>query len=330
MSEAQIAEFDLIDILRERCGLARADVPLGIGDDAAVLAPPAGHELVVATDTLVAGVHFPASTRPEDIGWKALAVNLSDLAAMGATPAWALLALTMPAADRSFVERFADGFGELAAQHHIALVGGDTTRGALTISVTALGFVPPEQALRRDGAREGDLVFVTGTLGDAAAGLRCLEISTAARHVDASPEARAALIARLDRPVPRIAAGVVLRGAASSCIDLSDGLLADLGHVATRSGVGIEISASALPASPALLDSFDAPARTALQAAGGDDYELAFTLPPQHVAAVTRDLARLGCGATRIGRVVAGTAVRLVDDEGNDIAMPHRGWEHFA
>jgi len=130
--------------------------------------------------------------------------------------------------------------------------------------------------------------------------------------------------------VPRIAAGVVLRGAASSCIDISDGLLADLGHVAARSGVGVEISASALPASPALLDSFDAPARTALQAAGGDDYELAFTLPPQHVAAVTRDLARLGCGATRIGRVVAGTAVRLVDDEGNDIAMPHRGWEHFA
>ena len=326
MTESRVAEFDLIEILRERCALARADVRLGIGDDAAVLAPPAGHDLVVATDTLVAGVHFPASTRPEDIGWKSLAVNLSDLAAMGATPAWALLALTLPSADRSLIERFADGFGELAAQHHVALVGGDTTRGPLTITVTAHGFVPPDKALRRDGARVGDLVFVSGTLGDAAAGLRCLENSA----YDASAEACTALIARLDRPTPRVAAGVVLRGAASSCIDISDGLLADLGHVARQSGVGIEIAATALPASPSLLDSFDASARLALQATGGDDYELAFTLPPEQVAAVTRDLARLGCGATRIGRVVEGSGLRLLDDEGAEIVLPQRGWEHFA
>ena len=324
MKEAHAAEFDLIAILRDRCAIARADVRLGIGDDAAILAPPAGHELVVATDTLVAGVHFPQSTRPEDIGWKALAVNLSDLAAMGATPAWALLALTLPAAERAFVERFADGFAELAAQHHVALIGGDTTRGALTISVTVLGFAPPAQALRRDGARAGDLVFVTGTLGDAAAGLRCLDKNAAARGMCET------LIARLDRPTPRIAAGVVLRGVASACIDVSDGLLADLGHVAARSGVGIEITAATLPASSALLQSVEEPLRLALQATGGDDYELAFTLAPEHAAAVANDLARIGCGATRIGRVVDGGGVRLLDDAGNEIALAQQGWEHFA
>jgi thiamine-monophosphate kinase len=326
MKEARAAEFDLIAILRDRCAIARADVHLGIGDDAAILAPPAGHELIVATDTLVAGVHFPQATRPEDIGWKALAVNLSDLAAMGATPAWALLALTLPAADRAFVERFAEGFAELAAQHHLALIGGDTTRGALTISVTVLGFAPPGQALRRDGARAGDLVFVTGTLGDAAAGLRCLDRNSAA----AAPGMRETLIARLDRPTPRIAAGVVLRGVASACIDVSDGLLADLGHVAARSGVGIEIAAATLPASSALLQAVEEPLRLALQSTGGDDYELAFTVAPEHAAAVTRDLARIGCGATRIGRVVDGSGVRLLDDAGSEIVLAQQGWEHFA
>jgi len=326
MKEARAAEFDLIAILRDRCAITRADVHLGIGDDAAILAPPAGHELIVATDTLVAGVHFPQSTRPEDIGWKALAVNLSDLAAMGATPAWALLALTLPTADRAFVERFAEGFAELAAQHHLALIGGDTTRGALTISVTVLGFAPPAQALRRDGAHAGDLVFVTGTLGDAAAGLRCLDRNAAG----AARGGCETLITRLDRPTPRIAAGVVLRGVASACIDVSDGLLADLGHVAARSGVGIEITAATLPASSALLQSVEEPMRLALQATGGDDYELAFTLAPEHAAAVTRDLARIGCGATRIGRVVDGGGVRLLDDAGGEIVLAQQGWEHFA
>jgi thiamine-monophosphate kinase len=325
-------EFDLIAILRDRVAIARADVRLGIGDDAAILAAPAGHQLVMTTDTLVGGVHFPHSTRPEDIGWKSLAVNLSDLAAMGATPAWVLLSLTLPDADRSFVERFADGFAELASQHHVALIGGDTTRGALTIGVTAIGFVPDDQALRRDGARVGDLVFVTGTLGDAAAGLRCLD-KRAASHADlaAAPDAvREALIARLDRPTPRIAAGIVLRESASSCIDVSDGLLADLGHVAQRSGVAIEISSELLPASPALLQTFDSSTRLVLQASGGDDYELAFTLPPDKAPAALRDLAKVGGGATRIGRIVEGAGVRLIDESGAEIVLAQRGWEHFA
>ena len=325
-------EFDLIERLRARCAIARADVRLGIGDDAAILAPPPGHDLVVSTDTLVTGVHFPAATSARDVGWKALAVNLSDLAAMGATPAWALLALTLPDAGPAFIDRFAEGFAELAAAHHVALVGGDTTRGPLTVTVVVHGFTPPAQALRRAGARVGDQVFVTGTLGDAAAGLRCLDRrdARAAELFNAPPDTREALLARLNRPTPRIAAGAALRGLASACIDVSDGLLADLGHIAARSGVGIEIDAQDLPASSALLALFDAPERLRLQAAGGDDYELAFTAAPAHAAEIGHDLARIGCGATRIGRVVAGQGVRLCAADGADIALPRRGWEHFA
>ncbi|MFI4970216.1 MAG: thiamine-phosphate kinase, partial [Lysobacterales bacterium] len=289
-----MAEFDLIELIRARCESARADVRLGIGDDAAILSVPLGHDLVVSTDTLVAGVHFADSTSARDLGWKALAVNLSDLAAMGATPAWALLALTLPDADRVFVADFADGFAELAAQHRVALVGGDTTRGLLSITVVVHGFVPPGRALRRDGAQMGDEVFVTGTLGDAAAGLRCLDRRDprAADLFNAPPDTREKLIARLQRPFPRIAAGMVLRDLASACIDISDGLLADLGHIAARSGVGIEVDALALPASSALLAVFGAPERLALQASGGDDYELAFSVPAALAAEVLRDLAR--------------------------------------
>jgi len=319
-------EFDLIDRIRARCDLARADVVLGIGDDAALLAPPPGHELAVSTDALVEGVHFPRGAAPRDLGWKALAVNLSDLAAMGATPAWALLTLVLPQADGAFVDAFAEGFAELSATHRVALVGGDTTRGPLAIGVTVHGFVPAGRALRRDGARVGDLVFATGTLGDAAAGLRCLD----ARDAELAHDARVALIERLDRPMPRIAAGLALRETASACIDVSDGLVADLGHVARRSGVGIELDARALPASPALLAAFDESARIALQATGGDDYELAFTVAPDRAGDMQRDLARIGCGATRIGRVVEGGGVRLLDGEGRDIGLPRAGWEHFS
>ena len=327
-----MAEFDLIDLIRTRCGIARADVRLGIGDDAAILMPPPGHDVLVSTYTLVAGVHFPIATGAHDLGWKSLAVNLSDLAAMGATPAWALLALTLPEADRDFVAAFADGFAELAAQHHVALVGGDTTRGPLTVTVVVHGFAPPGKALRRDGAQVGDQVFVTATLGDAAAGLRCLDHRDpkVADLFNAPADTRETLVARLNRPTPRVAAGLALRDRASACIDVSDGLLADLGHVASQSGVAIEIDAVRLPASPALLALFDAEERLALQAAGGDDYELAFTAPPARAADMLRDLARSDCGATRIGQVVAGHGVRLLDADGSEIAVSRRGWEHFS
>ncbi len=324
-----MAEFDLIDLIRARCAIERNDVRLGIGDDAAILAPPPGHDLVVCTDTLVEGVHFPASTSARDLGWKALAVNLSDLAAMGATVAWALLALTLPNPDRVFVADFADGFAELAAQHHVALVGGDTTSGPLSVTVTVHGFVPPERALRRDGARLGDAVFVTGTIGDAAGGLACLE-RRHAHLLEIPAEVRDALVGRLQRPTPRLAAGAVLRDAATACLDVSDGLLADLGHIAARSGVGIELDAASLPTSSALLAAFDADERLVLQAAGGDDYELAFTAPFDRANAIERDLARIGCGATRIGSVVVGEGVHLLDAAGGHITLSRRGWNHFA
>ena len=322
-----MAEFALIDRIAER-STSRSDVLVGIGDDASVLAVPVGHQLVVSTDTLIDGVHFPRGSRADDIGWKSLAVNLSDLAAMGASPAWASLALTLPEADTDFVDGFMDGFGALAAQHRVALIGGDTTRGGLSITVTVHGFVPDGKALLRSGASAGDVVFVTGSLGDAAAGLRVLRTQTNQTD-DSADQQRAQLIARLHRPTPQIAAGQILRGMASACIDVSDGLLADLGHVAKRSGACIEIEIDRLPASSALYDQFRGDQRIALQLGGGDDYELAFTVPPAQVDAVTRDLSKLGCGVTRIGRVIEGSGVRAIGAGGEEFTMQNGGWDSF-
>jgi thiamine-monophosphate kinase len=321
-------EFRLIERIRELTAQPRDDVRLGIGDDAAVLAVPAGQELVVAIDTLVDGVHFPRGTAPVDIGWKALAVNLSDLAAMGASPAWALLALTLPDADAGFVEGFAEGFARLAQPHRLALVGGDTTRGPLSISVVVHGFLPPGQALTRAGARVGDLVLVTGTLGDAAAGLHALR--SPLREDDNRTSLRDFLITRLHRPTPRLAAGAALRGQASACIDISDGLLADLGHICSASGVGAEIDAALLPRSSALLDLYDEASALHFALSGGDDYELCFTVPAKQLAEVQANLSRLGCGVTRIGRIVEGDSVRVRGTDNAWLSIEHQGWEHFA
>jgi thiamine-monophosphate kinase len=323
-------EFELIESIRRRTAQSRDDVLLGIGDDAALLAPPAGYDLAVAVDTLVEGVHFPVGTAAADLGWKALAVNLSDLAAMGAAPAWALLALTLPRADTAFVEAFADGFAQLARPLRLALVGGDTTRGPLSVTVTVHGLVPHGQALQRAGAQVGDAVFVTGVLGDAAAALRCLDRDDARADalLSAPPGTRESLLARLNRPQPRLATGAALRGLASACIDVSDGLLADLGHVCSASGVGAEIDVDALPRSSALLTLFAEDARD-FAMAGGDDYELCFTVPAERAAAVAADFSRLDGGATRIGRIVAGSGVRVHDAEGRTIPAPRRGWDHF-
>lgn len=308
-------EFDLIARIRRRIA-ARDDVALGIGDDCALLAPPPGMQLAVTMDTLNAGVHFPADTAPADIGWKALAVNLSDLAAMGAQPAWCTLALSLPQADAAWLEAFCDGFLALAQAHGIALVGGDTTRGPLAVTLTAHGFVPAGEALRRDGACVGDEVWVSGTLGDAAGALAQWQ----AGGVIAPP-----LRARLDRPTPRVALGLALRGIASSCIDISDGLLADLAHIARASGVGAELEADALPASPALGAAFASEAMRRLQATGGDDYELCFTAAATQREAVQALGARLGLPLARIGRIVAGSGVHCA---GLGPVVP--GYQHFA
>ena len=311
-------EFDLIARIRARVA-TRADVVLGIGDDAALLAPPPGRQLVVTADTLNDGVHFPRGTSPADIGWKALAVNLSDLASMGAEPAWCTLSLSLPQSDPAWIEGFLDGFLDLAGQHGIALVGGDTTRGPLSIAVTAMGLVEPGRALRRDGARVGDEVWVTGTLGDAAGGLALLD-----------REPVPALRARLDRPTPRVAAGRALAGIATACVDVSDGLLADLGHVCARSHVAARIDVDALPASAALMEVIGEADRIALQASGGDDYELCFTAPADAGADIGAVSAQLGLRITRIGRIVAGEGVHPVDAKSQPWSSPRRGYDHFA
>ena len=321
-------EFRLIDRIRELTAQPRGDVKLGIGDDGAVLAVPAGQELVMAIDTLVEGTHFLPGTASADLGWKSLAVNLSDLAAMGAEPAWAMLALTLPHADADFVDGFAEGFAQLAGRYRLALVGGDTTGGPLCLSVAVHGFVPPGQALTRSGAQAGDEIMVTGTLGDALAGLLALRDPP---HDDTRRAAlRQSLIERLTRPEPRVAAGIALRGLATACVDISDGLLADLGHVCAGSGVGAELDAAQLPRSPALRELHGDDESLQLALGGGDNYELCFTVPPGRVAQVQAALADTGCPVTRIGRIVDGDGVRVRAADGSRLAITMKGWEHFA
>ena len=322
-------EFDLIEIIRQRIARSRGDVVLGIDDDAALLQPPPDRQLVACTDTLVAGVHFPHDTVPEDIGWKSLAVNLSDLAAMGAQPAWTMLALTLPEADERFVERFADGFAELARRHDVALIGGDTTQGPLSITVSAFGFVPEGQALLRSDARVDDAVFVTGMLGDAAGALEMLR-DPGPGTGDSEKQSRTELLRRLHRPQPRITAGLALRGIANACIDVSDGLLADLGHICAARGVGAEIEADALPISQPLRQVFAPEQCREFALAGGDDYELCFTAREADVQRSAEDLACMGCRVTRIGRIVAESGVRVFDADGSPVETPRRGWQHFA
>lgn len=315
------SEFDLIDRWFKPSA-KRADVELGIGDDAALLRVPADQRLVVTVDTLIAGVHFPVDTDAVSVGHKALAVNLSDLAAMGADPAWVTLALTLPQADENWLAGFARGFLELAEDHGVSLVGGDTTRGPLAVTVQAMGFVPDGVVLRRAGANPGDAVCVTGVLGDAGLGLAWVQ---GRRALD--EEAGRAVRARLDRPTPRIQAGLALRGVASSAIDVSDGLAADLGHVLQASGVGAIVDVDALPLSEALRVQPDA---RELALSAGDDYELLFTVPAGREQDAFERLQAQGLRCTRIGRIEAGPGLRLTHADGLPYsALAPSGYDHF-
>lgn len=322
-----MAEFDLIERIRSRVP-ARADVVLGIGDDAAIVQVPANCQLVVCADTLNAGVHFPLDTAPADIGWKSLAVNLSDLASMGARPAWCTLSLSIPVDDAAWVDGFLDGFLGLAGQYGIALIGGDTTRGPLSISVTAHGLVEPGRALRRDRAQLGDDVWVSGTLGDAAAALELLTGINTATSVQAE---MLFLRARLDRPQPRVALGLRLAGIATAAIDISDGLFSDLGHVCRASNLGAAIQLDALPCSPELAQSFDAAKRCGFQTAGGDDYEICFTASEVQRSHIEGLAAETGVALTRIGQMVSSTeGVFGLDADGNQWRPSRTGWVHFS
>lgn len=316
------SEFDLI---RRHFSPRTTQTLLAGGDDAALLVPATGHALAVTTDMLVEGTHFLPGTDPRRLGHKTLAVNLSDLAAMGARPRWAFLALALPHADDAWIAAFSAGFLALAAAHRVDLAGGDTTRGPMNLCVTVIGEVMAGQALRRDGAKPGDDVWLSGCTGEASVGLAALRGKVSLEPVD---ELRCC--ERLEQPQPRVALGLALAGLASAAIDVSDGLVADLGHIATRSMCGIDVQWGRVPQSSALA-SIDALRRRAAILTGGDDYELAFTASPASREAVLAAARGAGVTVARIGEVVAGPAgVRVLDARGIDIAPIGGGFDHFG
>jgi thiamine-monophosphate kinase len=316
-------EFALIDKFFKRDAPAKSLIKIlvGVGDDAAVVECVGDQDLAVSVDTMVAGVHFVAGTDPNALGHKLMAVNLSDLAAMGASPAWATLALTMVEADDTWLGGFADGMFALADQFGVSLIGGDTTQGPLTLTLQIAGYVPKSGALLRRGAQPGDGIYVTGHLGDAALGLRVLQ-----GDLDIGGNGEY-LLERLHRPQPRVHAGLALRGTAHCAIDISDGLCQDLGHVLNASGVGASIDLALLPLSDAY--------RSRLQQVGfvpalngGDDYELLFTLNDARVSV----LNQLGVTATRIGQIEQQPGLRIQGDAPADIAkaLQQSGYRHFS
>ena len=320
-----ISEFELIkqyfddSTAQKQC----ADLVLGIGDDGAIISPRPDHDLIVAVDTLVAGVHFLSEANPYDIGFRSLAVNLSDLAAMGAEPAWFTLALTLPGADEEWLKEFSRGLFELARSYQLPLIGGDTTRGPLTISIQVLGYVPSAQALCRDGAKVGDLIYVTGSLGDAAGGLRLLQNKESSLQDDY-------LQTRFLRPQARLKFGQCLRGLAHAAIDISDGLLADIGHITKRSGVGARVELARLPLSVQLKAVFGSERAIEMALSGGDDYGLCFCVAPTQADKVAELAKQLGLAITCIGCVEAEPGIRLYNAQGEPVdSALAAGYQHF-
>jgi thiamine-monophosphate kinase len=322
--DAQLGEFDLIRRFFTDIGVARSDVMLGVGDDAALLRMPSGADLVAAVDTIVAGRHFPDGSDPRSIGHRALAVNLSDMAAMGATPAWATLALTLPSVDAGWLEQFSRGLSDLAEAHGVALVGGDTTAGHLTVSVQILGHVERGTALRRSGGCAGDLLLVTGTLGDAGAGLALVTAS----HTTEDAVAAAALIQRFEYPTPRVEFGMAMRGTATAAMDLSDGLSGDLPKLASASGLAAHVDIERLPLSAALSAVTDLQQARDWALGAGDDYELLLAVPPRHYEKAVSIAARLNLRLSAIGELRPGEGVTWALN-GKESAPPRHGFDHF-
>jgi thiamine-monophosphate kinase len=316
-------EFELIERWFRRPA-TRADVLLGVGDDAALLVPPPGQALVAATDTLVEGRHFLPGTPAAAVGHQSLAVNLSDMAAMGAEPAWALLALSVPDADPEWLDGYSRGLHALAALQGVDLVGGDTVRGPRVVTVTILGFVPPALALRRSGARAGDLLYVSGTPGVAAAGLELLR-SGAESFGSTDPSVR-----RFLRAEPRVALGRRLRGVASAAMDVSDGLLGDAGKLAAASAVDLCIELERLPLAPELAARWPRARGESFVLHGGDDYELLLTAPPGRATQLEAIARETGCALHCIGHAVAGAGAVHCLRAGRPEAVAGAGFDHFA
>jgi len=320
-------EFDLIARYFTR---ATPGAVLGVGDDCALLAPTPGMQLAVSTDMLLEGRHFSPQDSPAGLGHKSLAVNLSDLAAMGATPRWATLAIALPEENDAWLTAFARGFFRMADLHGIELVGGDTTRGALTLSITVIGEVPPGQALRRDGAQAGDDVWVSGVIGSAALALAYRQGRLFMEQIDA-----ARVLPALYLPTPRVELGIALRGIATSAIDVSDGLLGDLGHILERSQVGAgpigaRLEFAALPTLPVVQAYLHEAVARDCVLAGGDDYELCFTAPADRRDAVAAAAQSAGVAVTRIGRITAEPGLAVIDADGRPLPFERTGYDHFA
>ncbi len=316
------SEFDLIRRFFTR---PAPGAVLGVGDDAALIQVAPGMELAVSTDMLLAGHHFFPDADPFQLGYKALAVNLSDLAAMGASPRWATLSLALPEADEAWLAAFAEGFFGIAREYGVDLVGGDTTRGPLVICVQIMGEVPAGQALRRSGARAGDEVWLSGHIGDAALALAHLQ-----HRVTLQPHEVAACLPALHTPTPRVELGERLRGLATSAIDISDGLLADLGHILECSGLGAELAFAKLPASPVLRAHLHQPVARDCLLAGGDDYELCFTAPPARRAEIETIGRATGLPLTAVGRTGQGGGLRVLDENGRLVESQTKGFDHFG
>lgn len=317
------SEFDIIEQVFRARARAGQHVVHGIGDDAAVVEVPAGRQLVVSTDTLVGGVHFFIDADPFDVGYKSLAVNLSDIAAMGADPLWMTLSLTLPAYDPDWLQRYADGLFTLADQHEVALIGGNMARGPLSISITIMGTVAAGQALLRSTARPNDDIYITGQPGMAA-----LALSILTRETPWSGSIPQDCLERLLRPQPRLQAGCMIRPYASACIDISDGLAADLGHILDASGTGARIDLTAIPLHDALcgMEPLQIWARVLWH---GDDYELCFTAPPQHRQVIARLGNDTGCKISRIGQITAKSGIVWLAADGGEIPLDLKGYRHF-
>ena len=316
------SEFDLI---RRYFTRPNRHVILGIGDDAALLQPRQGMELVVSTDMLVEGTHFFSNAEPRLLGGKTLAVNLSDMAAMGATPRWATLSAALPKVNSVWIKKFAAGFFEMADGFGVELIGGDTTRGPLTFCVQIMGEVPPRLALRRDTARVGDDVWVSGTVGDAA-------LALAHYHCKIKLDAKslAFCASRLHAPTPRVTLGKSLRGIAHSAIDISDGLLADLNHILESSGVAAEIELAKVPQSAAMQGYAQTAAAQQARLSGGDDYELCFTAAPESQNKISALARKLNLPLTRIGVIKFGKGLKVINEAGKTMKLPKLGYDHFA
>lgn len=322
------SEFEIIRRYFDKT-ISRHDVLLGIGDDCALVTPPDGKQIAMTADTLVSGVHFPSNTSAQDIAYKSIAVNLSDLAAMGAEPAWLMLALTIPESDEHWLSAFAESFHTTCLHYGVQLIGGDTTRGPLSVTVHAAGFVESHRCMRRDAAKSGDRIYVTGSLGDAALGLRLLQAELTEGESIADIDY---LLSRLNRPEPRVAFGIAISEFSRCAIDISDGLLADLGHVVRASDCGAQLFLDRLPLSDALRNVYSNNGEipeSQLVLSGGDDYELCFTLRAEYENTVTKLAEQHALQVTQVGVITNAGGIVCMDANGGEIDFAQSGYQHF-